>query len=201
MTDAARFLSSVPEFASIVQWAGPRTVGKPVAASQRYTYLVRSVVYQQLAGSAAAAIFGRLNSLLGEPSPENVLAANPDDLRAVGLSGAKARTITAISQAVSDGELQFSRHGRLSDEQVTRELVAITGIGPWTAQMYLMSALRRPDVWPALDLGVRQGWSILHNIEPAISIKDIASAADHLAPYRSDVAWYCWRAVDRFREG
>ena len=67
--------------------------------------------------------------------------------------------------------------------------------------MYLMSALRRPDVWPALDLGVRQGWSILHGIEPAISIKDIAGAADHLAPYRSDVAWYCWRAVDRFREG
>ena len=201
MTDAARFLSTVPEFASIVKWAGPRQAGKPVAAAKRYPYLVRSVVHQQLAGSAAAAIFGRLSDLVGELTPENVLAANPEELRGVGLSGAKARTITAISLAVSNGELQFSRHGRRSDEEVTRELVAITGIGPWTAQMYLMSALQRPDVWPALDLGVRQGWSILHRIEPAISIRDIASAADHLAPYRTDVAWYCWRAVDRFREG
>lgn len=201
MTDAARFLSQVPELTSIVSWAGPRPAGKPVATTQRYTYLVRSVVYQQLAGSAAAAIFGRLTSLLGDLTPEAVLATSPDELRSVGLSGAKAQTITAISHAVSEGDLDFARHGRKSDDEVIRELVAITGIGPWTAQMYLMSALRRPDVWPALDLGVRQGWSLLHGIEPAISIKDMVSAADHLSPYRSDVAWYCWRAVDRFREG
>jgi DNA-3-methyladenine glycosylase II len=200
MSSSFEFLSAVPEFSSIVQWAGPRPKGLAVPVADRFAYVVRSVVYQQLAGSAARAIHERLTELTGEVSPSSLRAFSSDQLRAVGLSGAKVRTIHALRDAAEAGNLHFATHGRMSDSDIIAELVKVHGIGPWTAQMYLMNALQRPDVWPIGDLGVRQGWSLLHGLE-AISPKELSGAAAHLTGHRSLAAWFCWRAVDRYRQG
>ena len=95
-----------------------------------------------------------------------------------------------------DGTINVNKHGRMSDEAIVQELVQVRGIGPWTAQMYLMNDLGRYDVWPTLDYGVRNGWSKMHGYDEMISVKELVNAADHLTPYRSSVAWYCWQAAD-----
>ena len=173
----------------------PRLTVNPVA--QRYPTLVRAIVYQQLAGRAASAIHGRLlEGLGGDVSPEAVLGLNDDQCSSFGLSRAKRDSIRDLSVKTLDGTINFAQHGRRSDEAVVAELVQVRGIGPWTAQMYLMHDLGRYDVWPTLDYGVRNGWSQLHGMDEMISIKAMVNAADHLSPFRSSVAWYCWQAVD-----
>ena len=159
--------------------------------------MVRAVVYQQLAGRAASAIHGRLvDALGGVVSAERIVALDDATCAACGLSAAKRDALRDLSLKVLDGTVRPERHGRLSDDEVIAELVRVRGIGPWTAQMYLMSQLGRHDVWPTLDYGVRNGWSQIHGLTEMISVKELIHAADHLSPFRSSVAWYCWQAVD-----
>jgi DNA-3-methyladenine glycosylase II len=158
--------------------------------------LVRSILYQQLAGSAAAAIHRRLIAAVeGVVVPERIVALPPEVLRAAGLSGNKAASIHDLAEKVLDGTvvLDPGRLAREADDEVVARLTAVRGIGPWTAEMFLLFQLRRLDVWPTGDLGVRKGYGLAHGV-PMPTAKELEVLGDVYRPYRSVAAWYCWRA-------
>ena len=176
---------------------GALAPGRPVAADRRFAELARAIVYQQLAGKAAAAIWSRVVATVGEPvTPEAVLSTDPDALRAAGLSGAKTAAVLDLAAHVDDGRVQLSRAGRLSDDQLVEHLTVVRGIGPWTAQMFLIFQLGRVDVWPTGDLGVRAGFAQLFDLAATPSAKELAELGAPYAPYRSVLAQWCWRATD-----
>jgi len=164
--------------------------------------LVRAIVYQQLAGRAAYAIHQRVRAAVGDVVTPEALAAVPDDaLRAAGLSGNKLASLRDLSAKILDGSVELNRSSRQSDDELIAALVTVRGIGRWTAEMYLMFELRRLDVWPVDDLGVRQGYGLAWGLEPVPTAKELAPLGDRFRPYRSIVARYCWEAVALFRGG
>jgi 3-methyladenine DNA glycosylase/8-oxoguanine DNA glycosylase len=190
-----------PVLAHLVSLVGP-IQHRPRNSDGHFGALVRSIVFQQLAGAAAQAIHGRLVTAVGgEVSPES-LATTPDEaLRAAGLSGNKLASLRDLSAKVLDGTVDLSASSRRSDDQIIASLVTVRGIGRWTAEMYLMFELRRLDVWPVDDLGVRQGYGLAWGIRPPPSPKELAPLGDPFRPFRSVVARYCWEAVRLFRGG
>jgi 3-methyladenine DNA glycosylase/8-oxoguanine DNA glycosylase len=167
------------------------------ARRPHFAELARMICYQQLAGRAAAAIHGRFEALFdGPPTAEAVLALPMETLRSVGLSAAKATSICDLAQKAVDGVVELDRVARLADDKVVSELVLVRGIGEWTAHMFLMFQMGRLDVWPTLDLGVRSGFARLYGLDPMPTPKQLAAEGERYRPYRSIVAWYCWRAVD-----
>ena len=168
--------------------------------TQRFPNLVLSITHQLLATNAAATIHGRVRALCNEEvCVESVIAVGADGLRGAGLNRTKALAMVELAEHVRDGRVQLSRHGRMDDVDVVRELTVVRGIGPWTAHMYLMHTLARADVWPVGDYGVRNGWSVVHDLSDPISEKDLRERGDRFAGHRSAVAWYCWRAIDLLR--
>ena len=155
------------------------------------------ICYQQLAGRAAAAIHGRFEALFdGSPTPEAVLATPVDTLRSVGLSGAKSTSILDLATKVDEGLVELDRVAKLPDDEVVRELTLVRGIGEWTAHMFLMFQVGRLDVWPILDFGVRNGYAHVYDLDPMPTPKQLLPLGDPFRPYRSLVAWWCWRAAD-----
>jgi DNA-3-methyladenine glycosylase II len=155
---------------------------------------VNSVVAQLLSVKAGDTISGRVvDACGGTITTDAILAMSHDELRATGVSNAKAITIRGLAEHLVGGTLELTKHGRMSDADVERELVAVHGIGEWTAHMYLMFTLGRPDVWPVGDLGVRDGWSLIHGIDPMIAARDLRAEGTRFAGMRSAVAWYCWQ--------
>jgi len=196
-TSAARALAeSDPAIARLVELAGlPRLRARQ---GTHFEALVRSIVFQQLAGSAASAIHGRLVALLDdEVEPESILALSAEAMRGVGLSGNKAASIRDLASKVVDGTVVLDPRGvaRESDEEVIERLSTVRGIGRWTAEMFLLFQLRRLDVWPTGDLGVRRGYGLAHGV-PMPSPKELGPLGDVYRPYRSVAAWYCWRACE-----
>ena len=164
--------------------------------------LVRSIVFQQLAGRAAQAIYQRVRATVGGTMTPETLSAVPDDaLRAAGLSANKLASLRDLAAKVLDGTVDLDRVSRLNDDEILAALVTVRGIGRWTAEMYLMFELRRLDVWPVDDFGVRQGYGLAWNLNPTPSAKELAPLGDRFRPYRSIVARYCWEAVALFRGG
>ena len=162
-----------------------------------FAELARMICYQQLAGRAAQAIHGRFEALFdGPPTPEAVLALPFETLRGVGLSSAKATSIRDLAEKVEADLVELDRVARLPDDEVVRELVLVRGIGEWTAHMFLMFQVGRLDVWPTLDFGVRSGFARMYRLDTAPTPKQLASEGERFRPYRSLVAWYCWRAAD-----
>jgi 3-methyladenine DNA glycosylase/8-oxoguanine DNA glycosylase len=162
-----------------------------------FAELARMICYQQLAGRAAAAIHGRFATLFdGAPTPKAVLQLSDAELRSVGLSASKAASIRDLATKSDEGLVELDRLGRLSDDKVVSELMLVRGIGEWTAHMFLMFQLGRLDVWPTLDFGVRNGYARLYGLDPMPTAKQLEPEGDRFRPYRSLVAWYCWRAVD-----
>ena len=162
-----------------------------------FAELTRMITYQQLAGRAASAIYGRFLALFdGPPTPDAVLALPIETLRSAGLSRAKATSIVDLAEKVEQGLVELDRVARLPDGEVVRELVLVRGIGEWTAHMFLMFQVGRLDVWPTLDYGVRAGYGRLYGLDPAPTPKGLVALGERFAPYRSIAAWYCWRAVD-----
>jgi DNA-3-methyladenine glycosylase II len=159
--------------------------------------LLSAIVSQQLAGAAARTIHGRLIAVLGgEPvAPEAVLNADPAAMRSAGLSGTKLAAIIDLAAKFVDGTVPTHDLDGLSDDEIVNRLVTIRGVGRWTAEMFLLFQLRRPDVWPVDDLGVRNGWARIHELEAAPLPKVLLGLGDPLRPYRSTAAWYCWRAA------
>jgi DNA-3-methyladenine glycosylase II len=165
-----------------------------------FAALVGAIVYQQLAGAAAAAIHGRLLAALGnDVQPEALLALSDQSLRAIGLSANKAASLRDLAAKVLDGTVVLSPRAlsRQRDDEVISRLSAVRGIGPWTAQMFLIFQLRRLDVWPTGDFGVRRGYGLAWNV-PMPSARELEPLGDPYRPYRSVAAWYCWRGAELY---
>lgn len=198
MDDASAFLARRdPVMASLIAAHGPPPRLRAIPAPQRFARLARSIVYQQLAGSAAAAIHGRLvESLGGRVTPEAILAADAGTLAACGLSGSKAASLRDLADKVASGQVVLDRIGRLPDAAIVEHLCRVRGIGPWTADMFLLWALGRQDVWPIGDYGVRAGFARAWGLEKIPSPKELVAKGEPFRPHRSVVAWYCWRVMD-----
>ena len=167
------------------------------SGSDGFGALVRSIMYQQLAGAAATAILGRFMKLFEEGlEPAAVLALPAGSMRAAGVSGPKEAAITDLARKVADGTVPLGDVDSLSDDDLKARLVQVRGIGPWTAEMFLIFQLRRLDVWPVDDYGVRKGWSLIHRKRDIIAPKALMAEGEKFRPYRTIAAWYCWRAVE-----
>jgi DNA-3-methyladenine glycosylase II len=197
--EAAEMLASRdPVLAGLIDAAGPIRIGRRTGS--HFAGLVEAIVYQQLAGAAARAIHGRLVAALDDDvQPEPLLALSDETLRAAGLSANKARSLRDLAAKVLDGTVILSPRSlsRQSDEEVVARLSTVRGIGPWTAQMFLIFRLRRLDVWPTGDFGVRQGYGLAWKV-PMPTARELEPLGDPYRPYRTVVAWYCWRAVELY---
>lgn len=192
----AELAAGDPVLAGLVRAAGPCPLGGRRHRSH-FEALVRSIVFQQLAGRAAAAIHGRLLALFdgGVPTPGSLLAVPEDRLRRAGLSGGKVASLRDLAARSLDGTVPLQGLGRLADDQVVERLSAVRGIGTWTAEMFLMFQLGRPDVWPVGDLGVRSGYALAYSLPAAPTPAELGPLGDRFRPWRSVAAWYCWQAV------
>jgi DNA-3-methyladenine glycosylase II len=195
---AAILAEQDPVIRRLVAEAGPPQLSAPTET--HFETLVRGIVYQQLAGPAARAIHGRLIAALdGEVTPERLLTLPDETLRSAGLSARKVASLRDLAAKVLDGTVVLDPAGlrRQSDAEVIERLSAVLGIGKWTAEMFLMFQLRRLDVWPTGDLGVRKGFGLAWDI-PTPTPKQLEPLGDPYRPYRSVVAWYCWRAAELY---
>jgi DNA-3-methyladenine glycosylase II len=191
-----------PVMARLVAGAGPPKIALRRGRRSHFWALCESVAYQQLAGKAAAAIFGRfVEAVGGEVTPEGVLALSEEALRAPGLSGAKARTIRALAERAAAGDLPLDRVEDLSDDEIVAALTAVPGIGRWTAEMFLLFQLGRLDVWPVGDFGVRKGYALAYGLPDLPTPKELTALGEGFRPYRSVAAWYCWRAAETVTPG
>jgi len=182
--------------AGLVAEAGPMQIRRRTMSPLEA--LVQAIVYQQLAGPAARAIHGRLIAALdGGMEPDALLALSDETLRAVGLSSAKVRSLRDLAGKVLDGSVVLSPRAlaRQSDEQVIARLSSVRGIGPWSAQMFLIFQLRRLDVWPVADLGVRHGYALAWKV-PTPTARELEPLGEPYRPYRTVLTWYCWRAAE-----
>lgn len=183
------------QLAPLIRRVGPcalRRRGSP------YRFLVRSVLYQQLAGSAARAIEGRLHAAFGGrvPEPAALAAAPASLLREVGLSRQKAAALYAVAAAFMDGTVRPRALSSMSDEEVVEVVTQIRGVGEWTAHMLLMFSLGRPDVLPVGDYGVRKGARLLYRLPELPARRELEALAERWRPYRSVASWYLWRAAE-----
>lgn len=181
--------------AKLIKRVGAFTLRDPLDDS--FAALVRSIMYQQLAGAAAAAIHGRFLKLFEEAlSPTAVLALPEGAMQAAGLSAAKAAAVTDLARKIVDGTVPLGDVESLSDDALVERLTRVRGIGRWTAEMFLIFQLRRPDVWPVDDYGVRKGWALAHRKKDLPTPGALRAEGEKFRPYRTVAAWYCWRAVD-----
>ncbi len=184
-----------PAMARLVKMAGPLELRDPLPDS--FAALVRSIMYQQLAGAAAATIHGRFLKLFSDGlSPAAVLALPEGAMRSAGLSGSKAAAVTDLALKVTDGTVPLHDVDSMTDDDLVARLVQVRGIGRWTAEMFLMFQLGRLDVWPVDDYGVRKGWALAHKLIEPPAPRALQAEGDRFRPYRSIAALYCWRAVD-----
>lgn len=159
--------------------------------------LVRSIVFQQLHGKAARAIFDRLqNKAGGETTPESILKLRPAQMLAVGLSKQKLTYIRDLARKTRDGVVEFKRFPEMTDEEVIAELVQVKGIGEWTAHMFLMFALRRPNILPTGDYGVRAAMRKAYGMKVMPKPRTMQRIARCWHPYCSVASWYMWRSLD-----
>jgi DNA-3-methyladenine glycosylase II len=161
---------------------------------------VQAIVYQQLAGAAARAIHGRLIAAMPDGvEPEALLLLSDADLRAVGLSAAKVLSLRDLATKVLEGTVVVAprRLARLSDDEVSERLTTVRGIGPWSAHMFLIFQLRRLDIWPVGDFGVRHGYGLAWKI-PTPTARELEPLGEPFRPYRTALAWYCWRAAELY---
>ncbi len=174
----------------------PRS-GRP-DRDDHYGALVRAITGQQLSVSAARAIYGRLTARFGDrpPTPQEILADEPEELRAAaGLSRAKVSYLRSLAEHVLSGELELARLDELGDEEVVAELVAVKGLGLWTAQMFLMFQLERPDVLPVGDLGIRRAIERAYSLEELPDPETMERLAERWRPYRTLACRYLWRSL------
>lgn len=197
-SDAVDHLRTVdPRWTPIVEQAGP-CILRP--KRDRFGTLVRAIIGQQISTTAARTIDARLRQLSGEPhDPHRLIAAGEAGLRSCGLSGVKARYVLNLSEAVRDGRLPLSRIGTFDDDAVKTKLTAVKGIGPWTAEMFLIFSLARPDVLSVGDLGIRAGLRLFHDLGEMPSPAECVHLTEPWRPYRSVAMWYLWRHVENSR--
>ena len=186
---------SDPVLAGLIKRVGPYRIEY---REPRFETLVRSIVYQQISGKAAATILDRLLGLVAKRNltPRAVLKLTPEQLRSAGLSGQKASYIHDLAEHTQLKRIDFSTLGELADADVIDHLTQVKGIGVWTAHMFLMFALRREDVLPCGDLGVRAAIKKAYKLEGLPNVKQIEELALAWRPYCSVATWYLWRSLD-----
>lgn len=197
---AAALRAADPELAKLIDAYGidglrNRRLNRP---GDHYGMLVRAIVGQQLSTRAAAAIYARLVERFGgrPPTPEEVLAEDPDELRlAAGLSHAKVVYLRSLAEHVVDGSLELPTLDRLSDEQVIDELIAVKGLGLWTAHIFLMFHLGRPDVLPVGDLGIRRAMMITYGLSELPRAAEMERIALPWRPHRTLACEFLWRSL------
>jgi DNA-3-methyladenine glycosylase II len=162
-----------------------------------YGALLRAIVGQQLSTKAARTIYGRVRELFGgtTPSPRQLLGASAEDLRACGLSGRKVEYVRDLASHVLDGELELERLGELSDEEVVEEIVAVRGLGRWTAEMFLLFHLERPDVLSSGDLGIRKAVQVEYGLERMPAPARVLEIGEAWRPHRSLASLYLWESL------
>ncbi len=184
-----------PAFTPAIKNLAPCTFGLEKPKITHYQSLIRSVIAQQVSTAAARTITTRLEVKCGGSiTASKVGALSTKSLQSVGLTGAKVRSISELTQASLSGEINFRKFTFLSDEEIIKELVPLFGIGRWTVEMFLIFHLGRLDVWPVDDLAVRRGWDNLHGNAEPIKPKALHQLGEPFLGMRSVVAWYCWRA-------
>ena len=168
-----------------------------------FRMLIRSIVGQQLSTSAARTIWRRFLELNGgrRVSAGKVLSFSTAELRGIGLSAAKCRAVLSIAKNIVDGEVRLAALKQFTDEQVTIELMKLRGVGPWTAQMYLMFSMGRPDVFPTGDLGIANAVTALYKFNKHATENEMLEVAESWRPYRTIACWYLWQALDIVRDG
>lgn len=193
--EATARLREDPAFGPVVERVGPVRLRAP--RGDAFASLAAAVCYQQLAGAAALTIHRRFVAAVGgEVSPATVLGTPETDLRAAGLSRAKMAAIRDLAARTASGALPLDDLAHLPESEVVERLTRVKGIGRWTAEMFLIFDLRRPDVWPTADLGVRNGLGSVLGWTLAPTPAQTELIGTGYRPWRSAVAWYCWRAVD-----
>jgi 3-methyladenine DNA glycosylase/8-oxoguanine DNA glycosylase len=193
LTKADKVLGRLIKKVGPCQW-------KPDRRTSPFQSLVHAVAHQQLNGTAAKTILGRVKALYPGhpfPTPEDLLATPDEKLRAAGLSRAKVASIKDIAAKTLEGIVPASRAiARMDDDAIIAQLTAIRGVGPWTVEMLLMFKLGRTDVLPATDFGVRKGFALIYRLKDLPAPKDLLAHGERWRPYRSFAAWYLWRALD-----
>jgi len=173
------------------------TVGRNPKPVTHFEVLVESVISQQLAVKAADTIYGRVKDLArGRMLPGRIAEISETEMRAAGVSGAKFKTIQGLADAAISKRININKLHEIDDDQlIFNQLTSLWGIGPWTVDMFMMHQLGRLDIWPTGDLGVRRGWEKIHSLKEEIEPKVLEKKGEKYRPYRSVVAWYCWRAL------
>jgi DNA-3-methyladenine glycosylase II len=186
-----------PKLAAVIDQVGPCTL-QPAEHLSHFTAITRSIVYQQLSGKAAATIYGRFAALFENDTPvaHRLLAMPEDELRAVGLSRQKTTYLRSLAEHVHSGALPIDALHTMSDDDIVAALTAVKGIGRWTAQMFLMFRLGRPDVLPDLDLGIQKGIQKAYRLRKLPTPKRVLEIGAKWAPYRTVASWYLWRLLD-----
>lgn len=194
---AAHIAKADPVLGAFIARHGPIKRAQPEFA-EPYHALLSAVAHQQLHARAAQAIFGRLRLACGAiPDPETLLALPDETLRGCGFSASKMAALRDVAAKAADGTVPArARALRLSDEELITRLTSIRGVGRWTVEMLLIFTLRRPDVLPVDDFGVREGFKRLHGLEAQPKPKVFAQMGEVFAPYRSTAAMYLWKAAD-----
>jgi DNA-3-methyladenine glycosylase II len=186
-----------PKLAAVIDAVGKCTFA-PAEQLAHFTAISRSIVFQQLSGKAASTIYGRFAALFDDDTPvaHKLIDMSDEDLRAAGLSRQKIGYLRDLSTRVLAGEVPIDTLHELSDDEILAALTSVKGIGRWTAQMFLMFRLGRPDVLPDLDLGIQKGIQRAYRMRKLPSPKRVMEVGAKWAPYRTIASWYLWRSLD-----
>jgi DNA-3-methyladenine glycosylase II len=187
---------SDPVIAGIIQRGGPCAIQY---REPSFETLVRSIVYQQLSGRVASVIFGRLHAVAGEDqlTPAGIMKLRPEKMRKLGLSGQKTLYIRELAKHTKRGSIVFEDLHEADDMAVIEHLTRVKGIGVWTAQMFLMFALRREDVLPVADLGIRSAMKKAYGLDDLPKPPEMEKIAAAWKPYTSIACWYLWRSLEK----
>ena len=188
-----------PELGAIIKRAGPCTM-QAYRDGTLFAALVETIVSQQLSTRVADVIYGRVCTLCAtgsSPTPESLLALTAEQLRTAGLSGAKAKYVHGLAEAIVGGHVSLDTLEHLPDDDVIATLSTIKGVGRWSAQMILLFRLNRPDVWPTGDIGIVRALERHYRMRKTPTLKRLEKLGDPWRPYRSVAAWYLWRSLSQ----
>ena len=195
--DAIAHLKRVdPILGAVIDRVGAYSINR---RPDRFHSLVQAIIFQQLAGRAAQTIFDRFVAAVGGgrfPTPDRLLAASDETMRSAGLSRGKMAYIRDLATHVNNRTLSFHRHGRMTDDEIIADLTRVRGIGRWTAEMFLMFNLHRPDVLPVDDLGVRNAVARLYGMSAPPPPKELRVFGQRWSPYRTVASWYLWQSLN-----
>jgi DNA-3-methyladenine glycosylase II len=184
-----------PRFSEVVERFGPCPIGTKPSKISNFASLAESIMGQQLSIKAADTIIGRVSELAGHKlDPKRLARISINSLRNAGCSAVKARAVKELADSVNSGALNLRTIARKSDEDIYQTLLPLYGVGRWTVDMFMIFQIGKIDIWPVGDLGVRRGWEKVHSLEEEISPSELQIAGDRFRPFRTHLAWYCWRA-------